>query len=266
MHPIFPGLSQDWQDAIQPACDYILLPKLAQHLHVLLLSACFYHSIYIISSIVSPYFSHYRALDRRTKVNWDIHAVSMVQAIVILYLIYRVYVYDVDIRKDKIFGFSNYAGDVYATACGYFLWDALISTYYISWFGFGFVFHGIASLQIFLFSYAPFLQYWGPAFLLFEASTPFLNIHWYLDKVGMTGSRLQLVNGLLLLITFFLVRGVWGWYMAYDVFSSLYYARERVNWTLSSIYFFSNMSLNFLNIYWFKKMIDALRKRKRKAS
>lgn len=67
---------------------------------------------------------------------------------------------------------------MYATACGYFLWDALISTYYVRWFGIGFVVHGILSLQIFLFSYHPFLQYYGPAFLLFEASTPFLNMHW----------------------------------------------------------------------------------------
>lgn len=103
---------------------------------------------------------------------------SKAKSLIILYLIHDVWQNDLDTRKDKIHGFSNYAGDVYATACGYFLWDAVISTYFIKWFGIGFAFHGFASLQIFLFSYAPFLQYWGPAFLLFEASTPFLNIHW----------------------------------------------------------------------------------------
>lgn len=169
--------------------------------------------------------------------------------------------YDTSNRKDTVYGFSAFAGDVYATACGYFLWDAIISTYFVKWFGFGFVFHGIASLQIFLFSYAPFLQSFGPAFLFFEASTPFLNIHWYLDKFGMTGSRLQIANGLVLLATFFFVRGLWGWYMAYDVFSTLYRRRDEVSWALSGIYFFSNMSLNMLNIYWFAKMIEALQKR-----
>ena len=58
----------------------------------------------------------------------------------------------------------------------------------------------------------PFLQYFSPRFLLWELSTPFLNIHWFLDKTGRTGSTFQLVNGILLLCTFFGVRIVYGWY------------------------------------------------------
>lgn len=77
----------------------------------------------------------------------------------------------------------------------------------------------------------------------------------------MTGGILQVVNGALLLLTFFLVRGLWGWNMAYQVFSNLWRNRDHVSWILSSIYLFSNMSLNLLNIYWFTKMIQALKKR-----
>lgn len=54
--------------------------------------------------------------------------------------------------------------------------------------------------------------------------------------------------------------------MAYDVFSNIWYNLDRVNWIISSIYLFSNMSLNFLNIYWFGKMIEALAKRMRTSS
>lgn len=77
----------------------------------------------------------------------------------------------------------------------------------------------------------------------------------------MTGGYLQLINGVFLLGTFFAVRGVWGWYMAYQTFSNLWHNREHVSWFLSGVYLFSNMSLNTLNIYWFYKMIEALRKR-----
>lgn len=77
----------------------------------------------------------------------------------------------------------------------------------------------------------------------------------------MTGGYLQILNGVVLLVTFFLVRGLWGWFMAYSLFSSLWRARDHINWVLTGIYLFSNMSLNLLNIYWFSKMISALRKR-----
>lgn len=80
MRPLFPEAPQAFQDLVRPYCDAVKLPHLTQHLHILLLSAIFYHSIYIISGYVSPKISSsYRKLGRRTKVNWDIHTVSMVQ-------------------------------------------------------------------------------------------------------------------------------------------------------------------------------------------
>lgn len=77
----------------------------------------------------------------------------------------------------------------------------------------------------------------------------------------MTGGRLQLINGFCLLASFFLVRGVWGWYMAYSLFTNLWRNRDNIDPVLTGVYFFSNMSLNALNIYWFTKMISALRRR-----
>lgn len=41
-------------------------------------------------------------------------------------------------------------------------------------------------------------------------STIFLNIHWFLDKTGRTGSPLQLVNGIFLLGAFLGVRIIYG--------------------------------------------------------
>jgi hypothetical protein len=48
--------------------------------------------------------------------------------------------------------------------------------------------------------------------VLYELSTPFLNIHWFLDKAGRTGSTVQLVNGICLIAAFFGCRLVWGNY------------------------------------------------------
>ena len=259
---LFPAAPAWFVDSAAPFCNLLTQPKLAQHLHIVLGAAVFYHAIYIVSSYISPHISaSYRKLDRRAKTNWDIHTVSQIQSIVILYLSYQVLTKDTTLAHDKLYGYSPFGGDVYACACGYFLWDVIISVYWVRWFGVGFVLHGLASLQVFGCCFRPFLMWWGPAFLAFEASTIFLNIHWWLDKLGMTGSVLQSVNGVLLLVTFFLVRGVWGWYAAYQVFSLIWQNRQHVPVGLSLMYLFSNMSLNALNVYWFMQMTKALRKR-----
>ncbi len=73
-------------------------------------------------------------------------------------------------------------------------------------------------------------------------STPYLNIHWYgnhlrpffasdvtvcrmLDKTGQTGSRLQLVNGLILISTFALARLAYG---SFIVCTSFDYASNMI--------------------------------------
>jgi hypothetical protein len=140
----------------------------------------------------------------------------------------------------------------------------------------------------------PFANYYGLNFILYELSTPFLNIHWFLDKLNMTGSRLQLYNGIALLITFFSCRVLWGNYQSLriylDVLTALQTSNVEVpiannitvfdyqhpdmtfNPTANSVmmklpvwlvflYLGSNTLLNFLNIYWFGKMIQTVRSR-----
>lgn len=67
----------------------------------------------------------------------------------------------------------------------------------------------------------PFANYYGPTFILYELSSPFLNVHWFCDKLNLTGSKLQWYNGMVLLATFFCCRLVWGTYQSacvyYDV-------------------------------------------------
>lgn len=144
------------------------------------------------------------------------------------------------------------------------------------------------------------MNYYGPVFILYELSSPLLNFHWYFDKLHMTGSRAQLYNGLALLATFFGCRLVWGPYQTMRVFfdvwkalrtgsvpSSLsgdYKPDPAVNATilpstdataeamrfagpqlvplwLALTYLAANIVLTSLNLWWFTKMIDAVRKR-----
>lgn len=102
----------------------------------------------------------------------------------------------------------------------------------------------------------------------------------------MTGSALQLYNGLLLISTFFSCRLVYGTYQSYLVFRDIWSAvgahpdlsyldgkevaahtmrfatsDSTVPLWLAVSYLASNLTLNSLNSYWFYKMIQALYKR-----
>ncbi|BFZ63253.1 hypothetical protein YB2330_004374 [Saitoella coloradoensis] len=263
MKPFFPPPPSEWRVLVEPYVRSINLPALAGHFHVLLGSALFYHAIFLLSPFISKIFAgrSYGKLKTRGKINWDIHVVSQVQCIIICIFAAITLICDDDLKKDKLLAYSPFGADVYAMACGYFLWDSYVSIRYINLFGPGFAVHGLASLFVFLFSFRPFVMYYGPAFLFFELSTPFLNIHYFLDKCDMTGSSVQMINGVMLMATFFFVRIVWGWYAAYQCFAEIFSRMDVVPGWLAYTYLAANTSLNFLNVYWFSKMIDALRRR-----
>jgi hypothetical protein len=141
------------------------------------------------------------------------------------------------------------------------------------------------------------VNYYACTFILYELSSPFLNIHWFCDKLNMTGSTIQFVNGIALLFTFFSCRIVWGTYQSILVFTDIYHAYTAGAITLSdpeygqlnnnttlpnagfkhnvlqfaegqtvplwvvTAYLASNVILNGLNWFWFSKMIETLRKR-----
>jgi hypothetical protein len=109
----------------------------------------------------------------------------------------------------------------------------------------------------------PFANYYGVNFILYDLSTPFLNIHWMLDKIGKTGSTAQLVNGIALTSTFFGARLVWGsyqtWLLTRDMLAA-WQAGPVPRW-LFATYLVSNALLTGLNFFWFGKMIKALKRR-----
>lgn len=141
------------------------------------------------------------------------------------------------------------------------------------------------------------MNFYACTFILYELSSPFLNFHWFFDKLDMTGSLAQLINGIILLCTFFGCRLVWGTYQSLRVYQDLWAAvhfsgstshpfpsndtslstrsnnimhyvttlpastPQHIPVYLALLYFSSNLVLNGLNFYWFNQMIQALRKR-----
>lgn len=79
----------------------------------------------------------------------------------------------------------------------------------------------------------------------------------------MTGSTLQLVNGVFLLSTYVGARLVWGTYNSYQLMQLLFFSPEGQGAPKSVRYLYLglNLLMNSLNFFWFRSMVLALRKR-----
>ncbi|TPX45269.1 hypothetical protein SeMB42_g04075 [Synchytrium endobioticum] len=241
--------------------DRIGLPLLNKHGITVLKYLAFWQGLYMLAHPFSSYVSaSYRRLEPNRQADWCTRIVSSVHAALVCYAACNM-LGDPELARDKVFGYTDYACWTTCVACGYFIWDTLISAYLIDVYGPSFLIHGFLCLMVFVFAFKPFLMYFAAPFLLFELSTPFLNVNWFCDKLGMTGSILQLANGVMLMISFFCVRLVYGVYNVYDFFRSVLSQREKVAPHLILIYGTASITLTVLNFYWFYRIFDAVRRR-----
>ncbi|KJA27065.1 hypothetical protein HYPSUDRAFT_63325 [Hypholoma sublateritium FD-334 SS-4] len=202
----------------------------------------------------------YGGKGRAAKNNWAIHIVSQVHVLVVVpYALWCIVHQSPENEQDRAFGWDAQVGHVHAIAAGYFLWDTLDAIF--NFIDPGFVAHGVACFAIYTMSYKPFVAYYGTRCLLWETSTLFLNNHWFLDKTGRTGTRLQLVNGFFLIASFFLVRIVYGGTISVEFFLTLRKYHNQIPLLYQLVYGAGNFLLQGLNVFWFYKMIMALRKR-----
>ncbi|KAJ5551279.1 hypothetical protein N7461_005977 [Penicillium sp. DV-2018c] len=294
-------------------------PTLVDHIHEVIGAFIFYWTIH---AVLSPWLSpilfprSYNKLTPRTKLNWDIHVVSLVQSVVINVAALWVMFCDKERSSmtsgERVFGYTGSCGLIQALAVGYFVYDLIVSIVHVRMFGIGLLFHAVSALWVFSLGFRPFLNYYAPTFILYELSSPFLNIHWFLDKVDMTGSRAQWYNGMALLSSFFACRLVWGTWQSVIVYGDMWKALQQT-WAASAAplstpvninanvfypardgslcvneacaranaeitkykdftaggvptwlvltYVGSNLILNFLNFFWFSKMVETVLKR-----
>ena len=290
-------------DLFTPISHILNLNTLPLHVHEIIGVLFFY---FLLGSTISPMVSTwlfpriYPQLPPKTKINWDIHVVSQVQSLLVNSLAMWVILFDEERKnatwEERIWGYTGAEGLVQAFAAGYFLWDLLTCAIYIDIQGIGPLIHAISATIVTGIGFRPFGMYYGMAFVLYELSTPFLNIHWFLDKLSMTGSRAQLYNGIALVFIFFMCRLVWGSYVTMQIYADLWKVVQRpvsreIVTRLSSArllspdarllalrspqhlgemtlpmwliitYVGSNTTLMVLNFYWFSRMTKAVTKR-----
>jgi hypothetical protein len=229
------------RDLVEPWALYFNVPAASEHIHEILLAFVGYQLIhYVVSPWLSPrlFPQHYPNLNRRTKLNWDVHVVSLVQSTTINALALWVLFTDQERKSmsigERVYGYTGSCGMISGLAAGYFIYDLIVSTIYMRIFGIGMLFHAISALWVFSFGFRPFVNFYSPTFILYELSSPFLNIHWFLDKINMTGSKLQWYNGMMLLFVFFSCRLVWGTWQSALVYRDMWHALKQT-WSSHSL-------------------------------
>ncbi|KZP21219.1 DUF887-domain-containing protein [Athelia psychrophila] len=256
-----PSAHEYLQSVSNPFVDFLGLAKISKFSGAIFGSFVFFTVIHLlVAPAVSQKFfpNAYTSGGKKGMNNWSIHVASLIHSVIVIIL--AACALDLPaLENDRAFGWDDRAGPVLAFACGYFIWDTLDAIF--NFIDVGFVLHGLSCTLLYTMGFSPFLAYYGVRCLFWELSTVFLNIHWFLDKTGRTGTKFQLINGFFLLVSFFGVRLVWGGMVSYQFFHTLYETRHEVSLVYLVIYGAGNLLLQSLNIIWFAKMVTALKKR-----
>lgn len=257
----------------QPYCTAYGVPHLARYLPTVIQSLALWLALQLLSARLSPklFPRTFANLRPATRASWHVHWVAFCHASIITPLAARLWwkVYKQGgmtgshtLARDRLYGFDEEAASVYAIALGYFIWDAVVSALYD---GPAFVAHGLVAMGAFIFVFHPIFMYDGLGFLLWELSTPFLNIHWFLDKLGMTGGKLQLINAAFLLSSYVFARLTFGVYNSLSWMMLVHFpskpAYPSIPLHIKIFFTTGNVVLNSLNFIWFRAMIRAVQKR-----
>lgn len=268
--------------------DIISSSIIIRYLHTIFYVSIFYHVCFLFGrqvvfpplikwryswdgSIGSNKQQKYYSLLNQSAIHW----VSFIQSIIILNLCFRsVFNHrSTDSSPEsRIFNATSDNLVICVFALGYFIWDTVICLYYLNIL---FVLHGIVSAIMFTIGLKPYINYYAPIFLLFELSSPFLNIRWFGIKYLPQSTEknqdcwkikisnvFQLINNLLLITSFFLSRIVWGWWNKVNLISDFIRVKDDPRFLLieSLVIIGGNFVLNFLNIVWLLKMITIAKK------
>lgn len=156
---------------VQPFADYFSLKTLPLHIHEVLCGFILYYSINVF---VSPFISArlfptiYPRFGKRTRVNWDVHVVSLVQSCLINTLALWVMWNDEERSemnwKGRVWGYTGGSGMIQGLAAGYFLWDLIISIQHVDIHGVGMLAHAISALFVFSMGFVSFPAFHSKAF------------------------------------------------------------------------------------------------------
>lgn len=165
-------------------------------------------------------------------------------------------------QKNGIYEVDNISSWVTLISAGFFLYDVVMCTLRYKLEGPFYLLHACCCFWVYAYAYhVGYLHYYGAAFLMWELSTPFVHLRWFLYIMGLDHTQLYLINALLMMLSFFLCRIVWGYYISTVFLVNLYqeYLFPRPGGLphyMCPWYAVTCIALNILNSFWMYKMIQ----------
>jgi hypothetical protein len=160
--------------------------------------------------------------------------------------------------ENRAFYIDNYSVSLSYVSCGYFLYDILMILFTWQHENFNvkrtFLIHGVSCLLINLFPLIyKFGHFYNAVFIMWELSTPFLNMRWFLKDLY---NKDNIIIDLLFVFTFFTSRIVWGTFFSCLLLSDIYNDKWMMIQSNRSVFPYIGAScaiimMNYLNYYWF---------------
>lgn len=223
--------------------------------------------IYDLSQLISPvYFKSYSSLAKSKQIEWNNRAISTFHAVFIatmsLYLILCSDLYsDNQLRGPITLRSSKLSTSALGVSVGYFITDlGMILWFYPSLGGMEYVIHHLLSMTGV--TYAMLTgeaQVYTFMVLISEATTPSINLRWYLDETGMKRSRAYTINGIVMFLAWLVARILLFVYLFYHAY--LHYNQvEQMHVFGRRLALVIPSALTVMNLIWFWKILKGLKK------
>lgn len=172
-----------------------------------------FHAMYWLFLVAAPCcVTHYASLDdnKGEKGYWAATAVGVVHAALLTVLCAGTLVNEpLLFSSDDFFRSTNLSQLCCKIFIGYIVNDLALSLYFGSrWPGWesNLIHHVLVLMAWWQLTSGKYAQGIACASMLCEVSTPFVAARWYLDKAGMKEGKMYFVNGIVMMLTFFVTR------------------------------------------------------------
>uniref|UniRef100_A0A6S8CKA0 TLC domain-containing protein n=2 Tax=Aplanochytrium stocchinoi TaxID=215587 RepID=A0A6S8CKA0_9STRA len=232
------------------------------------MSFLFFGVVEFLSSILYPLMipTYWKSFEANQRLKLIIITVSSAHCVVLFYFCYFLYFEQDDfLAKDVFFANTEYSRYTHSLSAGYFIWDTIIVCRTVP-FDAKFLLHGVVCGFNYWIAQRPTLHFYGYRFLLFELSTPILNLRYLIMLFFGENARLVAPLGIAFGISFLCVRILWGIPLMVgfiqnilNKISTLTYEEgidDIVNTIIWCIFGVSACLMSILNLYWLFAMIS----------
>ncbi|XP_043699730.1 TLC domain-containing protein 4-B-like isoform X2 [Telopea speciosissima] len=216
--------------------------------------------------ISSCYFRSFAALTKIQRIEWNNRGMSTLHAIFITIMSLYFVIFSDLFSEHRLAGLITFRSSPLSTfvlgvSAGYFLVDlGILFWLYPSLGGMEYVLHHLVSLVAVAYSMLSGEgQLYTYMVLISEATTPTINLRWYLSTAGMKRSRVYLINGVAIFFSWLVARVLLFIYLFYHVYLHSYQVIQMQPFIRFMVFGVPSM-LFIMNLLWFAKIVKGLKK------